>query len=349
MSATVMLEGAVGSVDLTRLAAIALHEAFHVFQRQRHPGWQANEADLFVYPVDDPDLLALRRLETEALGRALTAADEAVSVCWAIEALALRRQRFEILGEPFVAYERGTELNEGLATYVQHWAGGREDLSIPDAGFPALEVRQRAYSTGLAFALLLDRFEPDWAVAFEATDSGSLDETLGSAIRGRRTAECAFEAGLPGEVARAAGRDIETLLASRNERRKHFEELTGWRVVVEAADGQPLWPQEFDPMNVERLDEGVLHTRYLKLGNDSGGLEAIDAPGADLEAVTYRAGVHPLFNGVQRVVIAGLNKPHVETVEGSCSVQAEGFSADFSRVEVRTVEGKIVLRLLPAD
>lgn len=349
MSATMMLEGPIERVDLARLTAVALHEAFHVFQRQRHPGWQANEADLFVYPIEDADLLALRRLETEALGRASTAADEAESACWAREVLALRRQRFENLGEPFVSYERGTELNEGLAAYVQHRAEGSDAIGIPEVGFPAIDVRQRAYSTGLAFALLLDRFQPNWAVAFEASESGSLDEALGDAIEVRGAADCAFEPDELGEMARAAGRDIEALLESRGERRKQFEELTGWRVIVEAAGGQPLWPQGFDPLNVERLDEGVLHTRFLKLGNDSGELQVIDTAGADLEALTEGAGAHPLFEGIKRVVIAGLNKLHVETVAGALTVRTDGFSADFSGVEVRRGEKELVLRLLPAD
>ena len=50
-------------------AALLIHEAFHVFQAKRHPGWGANEADLFVYPVEIPPALALRRLESEGLRR----------------------------------------------------------------------------------------------------------------------------------------------------------------------------------------------------------------------------------------------------------------------------------------
>ena len=52
--------------------------------------------------------------------------------------------------------------------------------------------------------------------------------------------------------------------------------------------------------HVERVDGGILHTRFLRLGNDGATIEAVDGA-ADLEAFTEAAGAHPLFNGVRRV------------------------------------------------
>lgn len=45
----------------TELASVALHEAFHVFQRQRYATWSANEGDLFLYPNVRADDRAARR------------------------------------------------------------------------------------------------------------------------------------------------------------------------------------------------------------------------------------------------------------------------------------------------
>ena len=61
-TATLLADGARARRNPAELAATAIHEAFHVFQRGRHPGWSANEGDLFLYPTDDARLLALRRL-----------------------------------------------------------------------------------------------------------------------------------------------------------------------------------------------------------------------------------------------------------------------------------------------
>ncbi|MEL7059806.1 MAG: hypothetical protein AAGN46_07240, partial [Acidobacteriota bacterium] len=135
MTATLMIDRSEVEENLSALAAIALHETFHVFQRAQHPGWQANEADLFVYPIDDADALASRRLETEALRRALAATDSIDSSCWALRALALRSERFAGLDAAFAAYERGTELNEGLARYVELRAKGAETVFLPPTGF----------------------------------------------------------------------------------------------------------------------------------------------------------------------------------------------------------------------
>jgi len=71
---TATLMPAPAGQSVTERAGVLLHEAFHVFQRTRHPRWTANEVELFTYPVDEPRGAGLRRLETEALRRALAAA-----------------------------------------------------------------------------------------------------------------------------------------------------------------------------------------------------------------------------------------------------------------------------------
>ncbi|HET7602656.1 MAG TPA: hypothetical protein VFK36_06525, partial [Gemmatimonadales bacterium] len=64
-TATLML--ASDTVPVLRRSGTLIHETFHVFQRAHHPTWAANEADLFTYPVNDGQVLTLRRLESEAL------------------------------------------------------------------------------------------------------------------------------------------------------------------------------------------------------------------------------------------------------------------------------------------
>ena len=108
-TATALL-GNSGRRSLTDLAALVIHEIFHVFQRQRHPDWTANEADLFVYPMADAALLGLRRLETAALRQALHALDTAEQTAWAATAIGYRRARFQRLPSEAVVYEQGNEL-----------------------------------------------------------------------------------------------------------------------------------------------------------------------------------------------------------------------------------------------
>ena len=71
-AASVMFDGSANQAP-TVIASLAIHEAFHVYQQACHPTWQGNETVLYLFPVDDANLLSLRRMETEALRRALAA------------------------------------------------------------------------------------------------------------------------------------------------------------------------------------------------------------------------------------------------------------------------------------
>lgn len=338
-TATLLAAGARADLSSTEQAAVALHEAFHVYQRAHHPGWSANEGDLLLYPVADSRLLALRRLESVALGHALDAESPATSACWARRALEYRTRRFALMESAFADYERRSELNEGLAAYVQLRAAGHSTVEIPAAGFPAAAVRERSYVVGPALAILLDRLRPGWQAELESSDDAVLDHMLESAAAPDAAASdepCEIEPAATADLERTATADAAAVLAQRRDRRTAFDARGGWRVVVEAPPEEPLWPQGFDPLNFARVDGGVLHTRFLHLGNDQGELQAIDEKAADIEALTEAVGPHPLFNGVRRVTVAGLSEPEVTSAEDGVTIAAPGLTARFARARVRT-------------
>jgi hypothetical protein len=330
---------AVGEASTTDLAKTAVHEAFHVFQSQRHPSWGANEMDLFVYPLEDAEALALRRLEFAALRRALAAPDRGEAVRWARAALALRRERFARLPATAAAYERGTELKEGLAQYVEdRAAGGLAERRLPESEFGVDEVRQRSYATGEALAFLLDRFDPGWTGRAESGELRALDDWLEAAIAGLpgSGAEADLGAGTAARVRAQA--EVAALRAARAAAKADFLSRPGWTVVV-IAEGEPLWPEGFDPWNVQGVgDAAVLHRRFLKLGNATGRIEALDRP-----ALTEPAGAHPLMNGVRRVVFSGFDaKPAVSATGGGVKIAAPGLAAEFRSATVEE-SGRIVL------
>ncbi|MFT3808084.1 hypothetical protein [Arenimonas sp.] len=322
-------------------AAIAVHEAFHVFQRARHPGWSGNEADLFVYPIDDANLLSLRRLETRGFEQALATDEREVSACWVRLALNLRNRRYAVMDAPFAAYERGTELNEGLAAYVQMQAQGQFAIDWPPAEYAPAQVRQRAYTVGSALALLLDRFSPTWRSAFESNDKQTLDGALTQAVGAGRV--CAFEPALQAEEEQIAARDIQELQKERQRALEQLEAKPGWRLIVEAANGAPLWPQGFDPLNVVRIDgKRVLHTRFVKLGNDGGQVEVIGAA-----SLSEGLGAHPLFNGLKSLQITGLPPPTVQQVNGGAIITAQGLALQFKKATATTSGETVRVVLLP--
>jgi hypothetical protein len=249
----------------------------------------------------------------------------------------------------FARYERASELNEGLATYVQLRALGRTTVEIPEAEWPATGVRDRFYAVGPALAFLLDRFRPGWREELERDDSRTLDVMLGEAVMGsgeggEGRGTCAPGNAEVAEIERQALRDAAAVVSARGERRRAFDARPGWRVTVEAAEGKPLWPQGFDPLNVEVVVGGVLHTRFLRLGNDAGNVQGVDGE-ADLEAFTEAAGAHPLFNGVRRVVFVLPSRPASVREDGGVTVNGPGFRAEFSGAAAEEVEGGLLIRL----
>lgn len=109
--------------------------------------------------------------------------------------------------------------------------------------------------------------------------------------------------------------------------RREFEGQNGWKIVVTAGTGAPLWPQGFDPLNVLRVGSSdVLHTRFLKLGNAAGAIEILDQ-----RALTEGASAqHPLFNGVRQLTLAGLAaEPLAVESEGKTTITAAHIKGEF--------------------
>ncbi len=346
-TATIMLESLPAEQDLGERAALVVHEGFHVFQGTTGRRWGANEVDLFTYPTDDSRLLVLRRLETEALRRAFLGSGRDTVAGWAIRALELRQERFAGMDPASQAYEQGVETHEGTATYVEYKAAGRTDPRLPPDGFDAEDVRSRAYTTGVAWALLLDAFSPGWQQGLCSDDSLHLDISLAKALAAAHASprRCRFTASERSAAARLAQTDVELVRERRVERRAQFDSSPGWRVVVEADEASPLWPQGFDPLNVQLVDGGILHTRFLKLGNEHGALELMGGT-----AFTQAAGAHPLFNGIRRVTLTGLEtEPEVEIQGERVIVNAPGFKADLTRARLERDGAQITVRLAPRE
>ena len=341
-TATVLLTGA-PSRSIREWAAVAAHEAFHVFVRERYSGWAGDELELFVYPVEAREPLTLRREETQALRRALAASDAAGTLCWADLAMRLRQGRFALLPAEAVAYERGTELNEGLATYVEGLARGERGMDLPADDFPAEMVRDRAYAVGRAEAVLLDRLGSPWKERLGSEGQpGSLDAMLAALLAGRAGPRpCELSPRERAAAAQRAGEDLERLRRERESARAAFLGKAGWSVVVTAGE-EPLFPQRFDPLNVLLVRPGeVLHRRWLKVGNANAELEVLDR-----EALTEAVGPHPILRGVRRLVVTGLpEKPEVHERGGWARIDVPGFTAKLKSATIDVTSHELRIRL----
>lgn len=325
-------------VTPARLAATLLHESFHVYQARAHPGWYGNEATFFTYPVADSTAQRLQRLETEAFRRALL--PHGALACWASRAMALREERAARIGADAIAYERGNDLNEGLATWIE-WRGWRGPLDslIPAAGFGPDGVRRRAYAVGPAQAFLLDRLRPRWPAELAADSTLTLDALLGRAI-GPVSCRADFTRYEIDSTAALAAAESGRILGDRAALRREFLSRAGWQLEIALPDSAPLWPEQFDPWNVVPLEGGeVLHQRHLRLGNDRGRIDVFER-----WALTTPAGAHPLFNGVKRLLLAGLPERPSLTIRGdSTLIKAPGIEGAFVGMTLQETEGRLLL------
>ena len=330
MTATLMPPSA--RATAREIAAVSIHEAFHVFERAHHTSWSANEADAFTYPVDR-DALAARRREYALLRLALAAPNSGDAKCHAAVALVERQQRFAAMNSEHGAYERKSELNEGLAQYVQWRALGASDArAVPDSMPMPGAARAHAYHAGPAWGRLLDRFASQWRDALEREDTLALDQLLWRAVGHVETERP--RCGLTNEQRRdiddgAAGASTELSLGRRIQWQS-FEHASGPRLEI-VADAALLWPQGFDPLNVSLVAPGeLLHTRFVKAGNDHGTIEVLGR-----RSRTTSAGAHPLFNGMRALTVTGLDSAFVVRAAGDTVViEARGVSGRFVRARV---------------
>jgi hypothetical protein len=321
-----------GDRTASAAAAILAHEAFHVFQNQHYPAWKANEAAMFTYPQDNAELLELARLESEALRRAI--ATPGATACWAARAAAIRRERFRKLPKDSVDYERGTELNEGTARYVQSLAEGSTQGSIPEGGYEQLQVRGRAYATGEAWALILDRIRPHW----KAEVTTSLDQL----VTATPDPACSFTEAETKPIRAWARSEASRVVDRQLSYRSSFFARSGWMITVVASEKSPLQVAAFDPMNSDLVSEKeVLHRRYLKLSNGSGSLEALDRA-----SLTVAAGAHPLFSGLREWTVVGVaQEPQVSGKDDLTRITAPGVTLEFRGAAVQRGEETLTVRL----
>ncbi|MBN2083119.1 hypothetical protein JW859_13050 [bacterium] len=334
---------ATGAAGPRALAAVAVHELYHVFQGEHHPSWGANVANRLTYPDTDAGLLAAKRLETLALEEALAAVNFAEVLGWVQAALELRRQRFATMAPEHIEYEQRMEVHEGTAAYIQTKAEGLPHSVVRPAGgdYGPADVRRQAYYSGSLIALLLDRCRLGWREELEADDTLFIDDLLADTVADSEVPPKEFPPFVTDETAANARADIAAHLAGLAEQRAAFDAVPGQSVVIVAA-GDILFPNAIDPMNMLRLsDEEVLHTRWLKLGNQSGYFEALN-----YQVLTCAAGGHPLFNGVTKAIVRGLDELEINTEDSTVIISATDFELSFSGATVdQTDRGQVVVSL----
>lgn len=166
------------------LAGLIVHEQFHVYLRTKHPGWRQNDGMLLFYPEETKEALFLRRIEKEAFKRAVLSNDKKEITGWALTALDYRKERLDMVPEPFGNYEKYLQRTEGLSDYIERISRGVDPLNASNMtnGIAPAGVRDLGYWEGRWIAMILDELSPDWKMTIESNDTLYLVEILESVI-----------------------------------------------------------------------------------------------------------------------------------------------------------------------
>lgn len=317
VTATLLLDR-LPELGLDELAAIVIHEAFHVYQLQNPEVWPfGNEGDRLRYPVTDPGVMAQRLFEIRALRRAVESESFDDRVGWAKRAAQARRERFAMLEPAFVKYERETEMIEGMASYVEAAAVSRTQVRLDEAHVG--DVRRTCYGAGHALGALLDALSPDWKAQINRRVYTWLDEALAAALDGYgRIPAREFSSAERSELLERGRAEAQRLSDERAEREAEFEARPGRRLIVIAGGSGPMRMNGMDPSNVRLAARrhGVIHTRVLFLRAGESRIEMYRDEGVDIEALTEGVGPSPLFDGIHRAVFS--------LREGDWRVSADG-------------------------
>ncbi len=260
--------------DAAVRATLLMHESFHRVQPQLRAA-APREADNA--HLDSLEGRYLMQLEWRALARALSEPKQPQARAAARDALLFRARRHELFANA-AAEETALELNEGVAEYTGVRVGhatseARLQSALRDLHAHAADpsfVRSFAYATGPAYGLLLDRWAPDWRrrIGPQEGFGALLGAVLTSA--GKKGAKLEAAAArydgavlLAAETARDARRQ-----ATLREYRQRF--ISGPVLVIRLV----RMSVQFDPRNLQPLDDVGTVYPYLRISDDWGVLEA---------------------------------------------------------------------------
>jgi len=236
--------------DTELLASNLVHEMFHAYQEQNWKASGANELALLSYP-DSLTAYRIKAAEANLLHRAYTDSDPNALVNF----ISLRKSRAQIIGD-IIMEELLVEDNEGTAEFaglcgLMQLSPKKFEMQINQhlqvlkhPGGMLFNVRHMSYSTGAVLCLTLKKLGIDF---YHLLGSG---QPLFEVISGEDSTADAFDKYYTAKKAR-----FDDYLATAKDTIKKNAAITG-----------------FDPMNMWRIGDRILCTRFV-------GLEGEGIPG----------------------------------------------------------------------
>ncbi|SHH27767.1 hypothetical protein [Thermosipho atlanticus] len=244
-----------------------VHEIFHGFQFLNKDKRFANEFLAFQYPFTLENI-ALRILERKYLLKSVFETNKQLKTEYVKKFISFREKRRHLINS-FLDYELGLESMEGTATYVEYRAL-LDESKFPQSFLISLfgenlikirdlkNFRASCYSTGMYISLLLDQITSNWKINYTTSKKYLYDFFL--------------------DIVKYQPSDLKDLLADeqtkklaqiliqkrQNDINKAFEtfkKTNGYKIVLEGEFNL----SGFDPMNILKKDNLLLHKTFLKI------------------------------------------------------------------------------------
>jgi hypothetical protein len=369
------------SLDPAELIPVAMHEAFHVFERAsirpgRRFGRGENAFYVSSYPVFDLQNEKLFTLEGKLLHTALAAQSLPRKSELARQFVAVRRSRHRQLDPNVAEFDRASELNEGLAEYalVRTLQSMTKDTQLPEAwrgsagqkldeqttrlGALTRNVRQsfrlRFYSTGPAQALLLDALTPSWKRRFVDRNQ-TLTDALAIATGLENAEQQALREALAKTDTTKAVSEATTAIAElRALRTRQVDSILGQPGILLELSANELPSKDFgncgfDPQNHLQVTPTVqLQTRWWRPCSGSALTSEFNVPSVhDDERGTVRAVI-----GAESDLKITANGQPLVLADGQRIDSVAGLKLEAPRASVQSARARIsregrVIRITP--
>jgi hypothetical protein len=321
------------------MAGIIVHEQFHIFQREKHPGWRQNDGVLLFYPEETKEALFLRRIEKEAFKRAVMSEPEEETAGWAMAALDYRKERLNRLPVQYGNYEKDLQLTEGLSDYIERIARGVDPLNASNMtnGIAPAGVRDLGYWEGRWIAMILDRLSPDWKNHLEKNDTLYLEEILESELQDLPCGKLAFTEIEVSQIKAEAEKDLDLWQIKKAEEIDGYKKLPGYRIEINSTS-DPLNIRIFEPLEIEILPERtVFHRVIFSAANQKGNIRIFNHPCITGFDDSYR---------LVKLIIYGLPVlPVANPEEKKLIFKYEGITLELNYAELRTDDSGYFLTL----
>jgi hypothetical protein len=360
---------------------ITFHEAFHAFEsdpKRAGRKWGAENAMLvFEYQESSARSNALFSIESRILRAALESKNKSDLKKEVQRFLVIRRLRQSEIEPRFVEFEKGAELNEGLAEYAgtRAVALGMEAtrqklISVPftapnietylSGKFKNLEaittvgqnIRRKFYYTGSAQGFLLDRLMPDWKIKVQM-EGKSLQELLEASVR-KLPSQKEVNALLRKYGYEKILAEEEITVGQRKAKNQALLENTlnqkGRKYVIDySLLTKPAGVRNFDPINVTMITPKVrIHTRTVSFAGENSFTAIFSQPVVeDLESRKYITVVPENQN--ESLLVDGVTIDLTRSLETqfykSLTVNSANFKFEAKTGFVKISGGEINIRL----